>query len=167
MPQPPSPRSRLRRLRRGQRLRDAVADVTLDPSNLICPIFVKAEGEAEPVESMPGVNRLSPRDATAMLYLARSYRRAGDMPEAARVIRRAVALDGEDADVRRELGHLFLDLGRLPAAVAQYERALEYAPEDPLNWAALIRALRMQDDPRAEQLLRDAPEEVRAAVGGG
>ncbi|MDX1682665.1 MAG: porphobilinogen synthase [Phycisphaeraceae bacterium] len=67
MPQPPSPRSRLRRLRRGQRLRDAVADVTLDPSNLICPIFVKAEGEAEPVESMPGVNRLNPRDATAMI----------------------------------------------------------------------------------------------------
>lgn len=107
-----------------------------------------------------------PGDVTAMLYLARSYRRTGRPGEAAEVLRGAVEEAPEDADVRRELGHLFMDLDRPVSAVAQYERALEYDPEQPLNWAALIRALRQSGDPRAEQLLRDAPPQVRAELGG-
>lgn len=107
-----------------------------------------------------------PRNVTAMLYLARSYRRLDRPSEAADVLRGALEIDPEDGDLRRELGHLFMDLGRSTAAVAQYERALEYDPENPLNWAALIRALRSLDDPRAEQLLRDAPAEVQAALRG-
>jgi tetratricopeptide (TPR) repeat protein len=103
-------------------------------------------------------------DVTAMLYLGRSYRRLGRPEDAAEILRRAVEVDGRDADVRRELGHLFMDLGRPVSAVTQYERALEYDPDDPLNWAALILALRETDAPRAEQLLRDAPDEVRAAL---
>lgn len=107
-----------------------------------------------------------PQDVTAMLYLGRTYRRLGQVPDAAQVLRRAVEEDGEDADVRRELGHLFMDLDRPRSAISQYERALEYDPEEPLNWAALIRALQAQGDPRAEQLLRDAPPEIQAALGG-
>lgn len=105
-----------------------------------------------------------PQNVTVMLYLARSYRRVEQPSDAAEVLQRALEVDPEDAAVRRELGHLFMDLGRPASAVAQYERALEYAPEDPLNWAALIRGLRQMGDPRAEQLLRDAPPEVRAVL---
>ncbi len=107
-----------------------------------------------------------PRDVTAMLFLARSYRRMDRPAEAAEVLREAVELAPEDGDIRRELGHLFMDLDRPVSAVAQYGRALEYEPEQPLNWAALIRALRQNGDPRAEQLLRDAPAEVKARLTG-
>lgn len=107
-----------------------------------------------------------PRNITVMLYLARSYRRLERYDEAAEVLRRALDHAPEDADVRRELGHLFMDLESPASAVAQYDRALEYDPDEPLNWAALIRALRALDDPRAERLLRDAPAEVQAALRG-
>ncbi len=107
-----------------------------------------------------------PGHVTSMLYLARSYRRLERPEDAADVLRRAVEKSPDDAGVRRELGHLFMDLGRPVTAIAQYERALEHEPEEPLNWAALIRALRATGDPRAEQLLRDAPAEVQAALGG-
>ena len=118
-----------------------------------------AAGFERAVESRPG-------DVTARLFLARSYRRLERPAEAAMVLREAVELDPEDPDVRRELGHLFMELDRPATAVAQYERALEYDPESSLNWTALIRALRQMEDPRAEQLLRDAPAEVQAALSG-
>lgn len=107
-----------------------------------------------------------PANVTAMLYLARSHRRMGRPGEAAEVLRDAVELAPEDGDIRRELGHLFMDLDRPMSAIAQYERALEYEPEQSLNWAALIRALRQMGDPRAEQLLRDAPPDVQATGSG-
>ncbi len=55
---------RPRRLRRGQALRDAVADVRLHPDCLIYPMFVKSgQGWRKPVSSMPGVEQLSPDEA--------------------------------------------------------------------------------------------------------
>ena len=52
---------RPRRLRRGQLMRDLVADITLTPTNLMLPLFVR-EGTKlrNPVHSMPGVDQLSP-----------------------------------------------------------------------------------------------------------
>ena len=56
----PFPQSRPRRLRRTPWIRDMVAEARLTPADLIWPIFVR-EGEdvAEPVGSLPGVDRLS------------------------------------------------------------------------------------------------------------
>jgi tetratricopeptide (TPR) repeat protein len=105
-----------------------------------------------------------PGDVSVMLYLGRTYRRLDRPADAAAVLREAAAADAEDGDVRRELGHLFMDLGQPESAVRQYERALEQDPEQPLNWAALIRALRAVGDPRAEELLQGAPDEVRSAL---
>ena len=54
------PASRMRRLRRHGFLRNLVRESTLSPSDFICPVFVlEGEGRREPVESMPGIERLS------------------------------------------------------------------------------------------------------------
>ncbi|MBW3553498.1 MAG: tetratricopeptide repeat protein [Gemmatimonadetes bacterium] len=106
-----------------------------------------------------------PADANALLYLARIRRRQGRAAESAEALRQAARIAPADPDIRRELGHLFMDLRQPRAAVAQYERALEADPEEPRTWAALISALRAAGDPRAERLLADAPAEVQALLG--
>ena len=64
--QPPYPVSRARRLRQSRMIRDLVRESTLLPSDLIWPIFL-TDGNAdnEPIESMPGVARLTIRNAIA------------------------------------------------------------------------------------------------------
>lgn len=52
------PASRPRRLRRGQVMRDAVADVRLHANDLVYPIFVGDLDHPCPVSSMPGVQQL-------------------------------------------------------------------------------------------------------------
>ena len=60
------PATRLRRLRRTKPLRDLVRETELSAAHLVQPLFVTA-GEAvrEPVESMPGIERLSISEAVA------------------------------------------------------------------------------------------------------
>jgi tetratricopeptide (TPR) repeat protein len=106
-----------------------------------------------------------PVDVTSMLYLSRAYRRLGRMEEAAGVLREAARVASEDADVRRELGHLFMDLGQPGPAAQQYERAVQADPESAASWAGLIRALRSAGDPRAERVLDEAPPDVRESLG--
>ncbi len=58
------PRIRERRLRKTQKIRDLVAEVSLNKSNLVQPIFIhSSEQEYEKVSSMPGVFRMSVRKA--------------------------------------------------------------------------------------------------------
>jgi tetratricopeptide (TPR) repeat protein len=105
-----------------------------------------------------------PDDATAQLYLARVYRRQQEYDKAAEVLKTATARHPDDADVSRELGNLFLDLNQPQLAVQRFRRAQELRPEEKLNWIGLIRALREAHDPAAEQVLQQAPAEVRAAL---
>ena len=59
-PLAPFPLARPRRLRRTRWVRDMVAEERLAPSDLIWPIFVRdGHDAAEPVASLPGVERLS------------------------------------------------------------------------------------------------------------
>jgi porphobilinogen synthase len=54
------PVTRMRRLRRSQKLRDMVAETTLSVNDLLYPMFVvEGENVAEPVAAMPGVDRFS------------------------------------------------------------------------------------------------------------
>lgn len=54
------PQLRMRRLRRHEWTRQLVAESRLSPADFILPLFViEGEGRHEPVESMPGVERLS------------------------------------------------------------------------------------------------------------
>jgi tetratricopeptide (TPR) repeat protein len=107
-----------------------------------------------------------PVDVTTMLYLARSYRRAGRLDRAAEVLGEAMRVASDDADARREMGRLFMDLGQPRAAIEQFEHALESDPESAATWAALVQALRAAGDPRSERVLERAPPEVRAALRG-
>lgn len=107
-----------------------------------------------------------PENVSALLYLARIHRRENRLDSAAGRLREAAALAPEDADVRRELGHLFLQLGRAEEGIRQYRRAVELEPEQAANWLALIRALQAVESPEADDWLRRAPPEVQAALGG-
>jgi len=51
------PQARPRRLRRTPALREAAADVTLEPANLVQPMFVGDLDAPKPVESMPGISQ--------------------------------------------------------------------------------------------------------------
>jgi predicted Zn-dependent protease len=106
----------------------------------------------------------TPDHVTARLYLARIHRRRREFAEAAEQLRAAVRTAPGDPHLRRELGYLFLDLDQPQAAVEQYRRALDAAPEDPRSWIGWIRALRMAGDPLADEVLRRAPAEVQAAL---
>ena len=60
------PATRLRRLRRTKPLRDLVRETNLSAEHLVQPLFVTAgEGVREPVESMPGIERLSISETVA------------------------------------------------------------------------------------------------------
>jgi tetratricopeptide (TPR) repeat protein len=105
-----------------------------------------------------------PDNVTALLYLGRIYRRQGRLNEAADVLRRAGTQAPEDPGVARELGHLFMDLNRPDAAVPRFRQAVELEPEEHASWIALIQAMRRANDPEADEWLRRAPAEVRAAL---
>lgn len=104
------------------------------------------------------------KDATAQVYLAYVYRRQQRYDRAAAVLKEAVRLHSEDDGVWRELGFLFLDLNQPQPAVERFRRAQELNPDEQLNWVGLIRALRASGDPAAEQVLQQAPADVRAKL---
>ncbi|KAA6460157.1 porphobilinogen synthase [Acidobacteria bacterium AB60] len=60
----PFPEHRLRRLRRNESLRALVRETSLDPGDLIYPLFIcPGEGVRNPISSMPGVFNLSVDEA--------------------------------------------------------------------------------------------------------
>ncbi len=104
------------------------------------------------------------QDPTAQLYLARVYRATNQYQRAASVLRTAVAQHPEDDDIQRELGKLFLDLKQPASAVRYFHKAQELQKDDQANWIWLVRGMRAAGDPNAEQVLQQAPPDVRAAL---
>ena len=68
--------------------------------------------------------------AEAEVGLATAARKLGDAPRAIAALRRAVALDPEDADSWNELGGLLLQREEVAPAIAAFERAVSLRPED-------------------------------------
>jgi tetratricopeptide (TPR) repeat protein len=106
-------------------------------------------------------------NVTARLYLARMLRQQGRTQEAADLLKAAARTDPRDPAVRRELGHLFLDLKQPALAVEQFKIAVEQGPEEQLNWVGLIEALYRAGDPTTEQWVTRAPPAVQAMVRSG
>ncbi|MFZ0305635.1 MAG: porphobilinogen synthase [Terracidiphilus sp.] len=74
----PFPQSRLRRLRRTETLRALVRETTVEPGDLIYPLFIcPGEGVRNPVSSMPGVFNLSIDEAVREAEEAASLGIAG------------------------------------------------------------------------------------------
>jgi len=106
-------------------------------------------------------------NVTARLYLARILRSQNRTQEVADLLQGAARISPRDPAVRRELGHLFLDLKRPAMAVEQFKIAVEQAPEEQLNWVGLIEALYRAGDPTTEQWVTRAPPAVQAMVRSG
>ena len=66
----------------------------------------------------------------AEVGLATAARKLGDGPRAIAALRRAVALDPEDADSWNELGALLLQREEVAPAIAAFERAVSLRPAD-------------------------------------
>jgi predicted Zn-dependent protease len=103
-------------------------------------------------------------NATAQLYLARVYRATHQNQSAATVLRQAASKHPDDDDIQREIGKLFLDLNQPTNAVRYFNRARELQTDDQANWIWLVRGMRAAGDPNAEQVLQQAPPDVRAAL---
>ena len=104
-------------------------------------------------------------NVTALLYLGRIHRTSERYEEARAVLVAAARTAPEDADVQRELGYLFLDLGAPLPAIERFRRAQELEPEAVASWVGLVRALRAAGDPSAEAVLARAPAEAQALLG--
>jgi tetratricopeptide (TPR) repeat protein len=107
-------------------------------------------------------------NVTARLYLARILRTQGQQQEAAQVLQAAARTAPRDAAVRRELGHLFLDLDRAQQATQQFRTALELEPEEPLAWVGVYESLRRAGDSiAAAEVLRRAPLAAQQMIRTG
>ncbi len=71
------PQTRMRRLRATRSLRGLIRETDLSADRLILPLFVTEQDASEPVETMPGVKRLSLEDAVAEAVEAQSLGVAG------------------------------------------------------------------------------------------
>jgi porphobilinogen synthase len=106
------PATRLRRLRRTKALRELVRETELSPEHLIQPLFVTAgEGVREPIESMPGIERLSISEAVA------------EMTEIAAAGVRAVLLFGLPSTKDESASEAYDDEGVIQMAVRALKEA--------------------------------------------
>lgn len=112
------------------------------------------------------VLREEPRNVSALLYLGRVYRRQGRFDEAGQALSRARAAEPQDADVSRELGHLFVQRNRMDLAAKYFQEAVENGPDEAANWIWYVRALRASGNPAADAVFKRAPAEAQAALGG-
>jgi tetratricopeptide (TPR) repeat protein len=102
-------------------------------------------------------------NVTALIYLGRLLRQEEQYQESAELLRRAAVRAPNDAGVRRELGYLFLALGRAGPAAEQFQRAVELEPDDAVNWIGVIEAnVRAGDTAAAREWLGRAPAEAQA-----
>lgn len=105
-----------------------------------------------------------PDDVLALLYLSRIYRRQGRLAAADTVLGQAMRHAPDDADVRRERGHLLMAAGQPARAAVEYQAAVRAQPNDKVNWLALVQALRATNDPRTESVIMNAPPDIQPAL---
>ncbi len=92
---------------------------------------------------------LSP-SAAAEAGLATAARKLGDAPRAIEALRRAVALDPEDADSWNEVGALLLQGDETDSAISAFERAVDLRPADEMFRRNLEFARQIKTLPRRE-----------------
>jgi cytochrome c-type biogenesis protein CcmH/NrfG len=107
-----------------------------------------------------------PDNVTASLYLGRVLRVEGRARDAGVVLNAARRQAPADADVLRELGHVFMDLKQPASAVIAYRQAQALDPAAVVTWVSLVRALRAAGDPSADLVASRAPREAQNLLRG-
>lgn len=125
----------------------------------------------EALKLLQDYGRRVPGDFQAVAAIGRNLSGLGRYAEAEGVLRRALA-GADGANTRYDLGVVLDRLGRVPEAIAEYERALDRQPHhrDALNnlGVDLSRVGKLREAAsRFEQLLRFDPENVEALVNLG
>jgi len=100
------------------------------PSALVAHArILNARGKHESsIEELEQALRAHPNPAEAQLELGRNYHAVGDLDEALRCFRAAVAIGGDDWFYHNELGAFLLEMGRGEEARAAWEEAARVAP---------------------------------------
>ena len=153
------PQTRMRRLRRNAGLRGLVRETDLSPSQLILPLFVsEAEpsgAEREPIEAMPGVQRLSLAAAVQEAQSAAALGIAG------------VMLFGVPADKDEEGSSAWDEEGIVQLAVRAIKEGAEQFLTKPVQMQALLVIIeRLLDNQRVRQrdVARTTQQERTGAV---
>ena len=112
---------------------------------------------AEAAEAMGALDTIAPSDPVAWHERAIALDAAGQMDEAMRSERRAIALDSALPEPHNHLGSLLARGGRHAEALVEFTRATTLDPNNAAAWTNRANALRAMGQPR------DAAEAYRAA----
>ncbi|MCD6024358.1 MAG: yrrB 4 [Fibrobacteria bacterium] len=132
-------------------------------SHFLAGTYYKGQGQmAEAEEQYRQVTRFNPEFPQGHVFLGDLLYRRGALDEAAAEYERALKLDSSDASVRRNLGFLYLSLGRAYSATRQFEALLARDPRDVEAGFGLANALLRQNllreaADRADKVLRLQP----------
>jgi len=83
------------------------------------------------------IDRLSPE---TLKVVADNFTLHGQREKAVLALRKAAQISPGDASISILLGHAFLELRNIPAAIQAYSQAVEFAPKEPAACAALAMA---------------------------
>jgi superkiller protein 3 len=94
-------------------------------------------------------------DAKVWSNMGMIFFNKGNMPEAQKVYEKAIALDPRFVDARRNLGSVYAMQGRFKDAIAQFQEALKYAPDQAILYFFLGSAYRDSGDVATGQKFLD------------
>lgn len=126
----------------------------------------KGDGIAAEAELKKALDAGAPRDVVAPA-MGEALIDQGELPRAREWLGSGQFAKGQEAYGLRMLGMLERNSGNLPAAGAAYDRALLFAPKDPLLWVDIGRLRYMGGEQlqaldASERALAAGPENVRA-----
>jgi Flp pilus assembly protein TadD len=81
-----------------------------------------------------------------LLNLGIALLHQGKLPEAEQLLTQAAAIAPRDANIREQLGHLYLQTRELPKAQAQFEQAVALSPKNPALHFLLGRVYRAEGE---------------------
>jgi tetratricopeptide (TPR) repeat protein len=94
-------------------------------------------------------------DAKVWSNMGMIFFNKGNMPEAQKVYEKAIALDPRFVDARRNLGSVYAMQGLFKDAIAQFQEALKYAPDQAILYFFLGSAYRDSGDAATGQKFLD------------
>jgi cytochrome c-type biogenesis protein CcmH/NrfG len=98
----------------------------------------KKERIRKTLEMLTSKLKEKPNDYQTLVQIANVYLNSGQYKKAATFYQKALAISGTDTNVMVHLGIAFKNMGDIPAASAQFQKAYE---KDSANWQALYHLI--------------------------